>query len=308
MDTKFNSKSDVYDYMEDNMFTCKFRGTPHEFLPRSHLETVTGKSTIERVVKGDDLIMLNSRELSVFVEQVHLHGRRLFAICVYCDISMGALKVMVDNGLTDTRLPLGNDDFGSLDRHRGIVKVFTANQKHFNTAFFLENRIQELDDRISYRSIPIDFEECPANFKGRGAFGEVWKVKIHPDHRGFSCRTNENSQFAMKVTQHEGREQNYHRAMAGLNHPHLVKCLASFTMGTKYQMVYELANCDLELFIQRNPVASKVPGLTTPWLAQQLAGLAGALQVVHNPDGSEPHRMSNSLSVPLANVTKTGVS
>lgn len=41
----------------------------------------------------------------------------------------------------------------------------------------------------------------------------------------------------MKVTPHEGREQDYHRQMEGLNHPHLVKCLASFTLGAKYQMV-----------------------------------------------------------------------
>lgn len=43
---------------------------------------------------------------------------------------------------------------------------------------------------------------------------------------------------------------------------------------------------------------SKRPELTEAWLAQQLAGIAGALKVVHNPQGL--------LNVPNANTTRTG--
>jgi hypothetical protein len=118
----------------------------------------------------------------------------------------------------------------------------------------MTDSIQTLGDlRPDGFTIPIDYEETDVNYKGKGAFGTVWKVRIHGDHHNFACvrslqldgigmltkpkETNEEGFFAMKVTPHEGREQDYHRQMAGLNHSHLVKCLASFTLGAKYQMV-----------------------------------------------------------------------
>ncbi|KAF1960380.1 kinase-like protein [Byssothecium circinans] len=303
-----NNKFDVYDHMEDHMVNYKFRNLPQEFLPEPQLKLVTGKATIKRIIMQDDSVLLNDHELTAFVDQVHSSARRLFAICVYCDSPMAFLKAMLDNGLKDTSLPLGNrDDFGSLKQQRSLIQNFIAQQRRFNTAFFSENSMEKLDDRMSNCfSIPIDHEESAANWKGKGAFGEVWKVRIHPDQRSFSCGTNSENQFAMKVTQHEGREQNYHRAMAGLNHPHLVKCLSSFILDTKYQMVYELANCDLEGFMRDNPIASEKPELTASWLAQQLAGLAGALQVVHNPESPKSPNANNSLSVPSTNPAKTG--
>lgn len=69
--------------------------------------------------------------------------------------------------------------------------------------------------------------------------------------------------------------------------------------------MYDLANCDLEDFMSKYPVAARAPGVTPSWLPQQLAGLAGALKVVHNPDGSNTADNS-TLSVPQANQKKTG--
>lgn len=110
----------------------------------------------------------------------------------------------------------------------------------------------------------------------------------------------------MKITQHEGRELNYHRGMAGQEHPHLVRCLTSFTLGAKYHMVYELANSDLESFIHANSSASRLPKLSDSWLAQQLAGLAGAVQAVHNPEGAAKFSGGNNLGVPSMHPDKTG--
>lgn len=299
--------NDVFDYMEDHMVTYNFRGQPQRFLPDAALDKVTGRAVIQRIIAQDQTLVQNIIEQSQFVDDVYQKGRRLFAICVYCDQALSYLKAMLENDLTDVSLPLKDNDFGSLNQHRKFVRSFTANQKHFNTIYLSEGSILKLDDRLSDRfSIPIDYEEKPASFKGRGAFGEVWEVKIHSDQHPFLRGANEDSQFAMKVTQHEGREQNYHRAMAGLNHSHLVKCLASFTLGAKYQMIYELASCDLEDFIQKHPCATPRSGLTSSWLAQQLAGLAGALQVVHNPDGSTSSNDASSLGVPKTNSAKSG--
>ncbi|KAF2441713.1 kinase-like protein [Karstenula rhodostoma CBS 690.94] len=299
MPASMNNTEDVCDYMEDHMVTYNFRGQPQQFLPRLALEKVTRKEVVQKIVAQDKDIVLNNREQTKLVDQIVRVGGRLFAICVNCGTTMQHLKVMLDNGITDERLPLSKDDFGSLKEKRTFVKGFIGNQKHFNTISFPVDSIQRLNDLQSdLFTIPIDYEELEANRKGKGAFGTVWKVRIHSEHRSFTCETNDGEFFAMKVTPHEGREQDYHRQMAGLNHSHLVKCLASFTLGAKYQMIYELASCDLEEFMRDRPKPSRHPELTHAWLAQQLAGLSGALKVVHNPQGL--------LNVPNANTTRTG--
>lgn len=86
----------------------------------------------------------------------------------------------------------------------------------------------------------------------------------------------------MKVTQHEGtREVSFHRAMANLSHSHLLKCLASFTFSSQYNMIYEKANCDVEKFMAANEDPRKLD-LRSDDLAQQLLGLADALSTIHN--------------------------
>jgi serine/threonine protein kinase len=70
--------------------------------------------------------------------------------------------------------------------------------------------------------------------------------------------------------------------------------------------VYELANSDLESFIHENPISSRNPELSDSWLPQQLAGLAGAVQVVHNPEGSFKLAGGNTLGIPSPNAEKTG--
>ncbi|KAL5415622.1 hypothetical protein PMIN03_002583 [Paraphaeosphaeria minitans] len=299
MAKSMNNKDDVCDYMEAHTVTFNFRGQPQRFLPRSALEYATRKDVVQKIVAQDKETILNNREQAELVDRIVRAGRKLFAICVHCGVTMQHLKVMLDNGITDKRLPLSKDDFGSLKEKRFFVANFIANQKQYNTISLSVDSIQRLDDLQSDRfTIPIEYEEIEANYKGKGAFGTVWKVRIHRDHRSFICETKDGDLFAMKVTPHEGREQDYHRQMAGLNHPHLVKCLASFTLGAKYQMIYELASCDLEEFMRERSKPSKHPELTEAWLAQQLAGVASALKVVHNPQGM--------LNVPNANTLRTG--
>jgi serine/threonine protein kinase len=102
----------------------------------------------------------------------------------------------------------------------------------------------------------------------------------------------------MKVTEQASRELDFHLAMAGLDHPHLLKCYASFTFSFKYHMIYEKANCNMEEFIMKNKDAAKIPSLDSRKLATQLYGLAAALSVIHNQDQSETNRQSGHLDVP----------
>lgn len=114
----------------------------------------------------------------------------------------------------------------------------------------------------------------------------------------------------MKVTEQGPyglREQNFHQAMASaeLKHPHLAKCLTSFTFGDQYYMIYELADCDLEAFMRNHPDSNQVLGLTQLSIAQQLYGLAAALELVHD-QGDTQDAEPGKLNVKRENGGKTG--
>lgn len=116
---------------------------------------------------------------------------------------------------------------------------------------------------------------------------------------------------------YEGREKNYHREMemVGLDHPHLAKCLTSFTFKHRYYRIYELANCDLEAFMQDNSEPNLIPGLTELAFARQLYGLAAALRLVHDKGESQTsgpatldvpreinRKLSHALDIKPANI------
>ena len=112
----------------------------------------------------------------------------------------------------------------------------------------------------------------------------------------------------MKVTQHEGtREVSFHRAMASIPpHPHLLRCLASFTFSSQYHMIYEKADSDVEKFMAKNSNPRGPPGMESTDLAQQLFGLASALAAIHNHGQSSISQSPGLLSVPGSSAQKTG--
>lgn len=182
-----DNKKEVRAFIKEHTVTYKFRGTPQRFLPISALDAVTQREVIRHVLEQDEKITLSDREHDELIERIYDKGRKLFATCVMCG-KMKYLKAMLDNGLTDADLPLNETKFGVLAKKGEFVDNFMENQKRFNTIFFPKDDIQNLDDDNSDRfTIPIHFEEKDGNRKGRGAFGEVWMIKIHPDQRSFPC-------------------------------------------------------------------------------------------------------------------------
>jgi serine/threonine protein kinase len=108
----------------------------------------------------------------------------------------------------------------------------------------------------------------------------------------------------MKVIQHEKsivREKNFINDTKKLKHDHLVKCYASWKFGAKYHMIYELAECNLEEFIQKMKDPKDHPALNNAWLIKQMCGLAGALRAVHTQEEDVKHTSNdNRLDVPKA--------
>lgn len=110
----------------------------------------------------------------------------------------------------------------------------------------------------------------------------------------------------MKVTQHAGREPQFHLAMAELTHSHLLKCLASFTFSSKYHMIYEKADDDLEKFMRARNNTTDTSSFSASDLARQLYGLAGALNLIHNQEMTGSHQNPNLLGIPQERSSRTG--
>ena len=102
----------------------------------------------------------------------------------------------------------------------------------------------------------------------------------------------------MKVIRHK---KNFSNDTEIPKHDHLIKCYASWKFGAEYHMIYELAECNLEEFIQKTKHPKDDPTLNNAWLIEQMCGLAGALRAVHTQEEDGKHTSNdNMLDVPKA--------
>ncbi|KAH7359965.1 kinase-like domain-containing protein [Pyrenochaeta sp. MPI-SDFR-AT-0127] len=302
MATIFSDTDKVFEFMEENMVILNFRGEDQEFLPRSAFEQVTTKDVIRLAALEPHDFLWTDQALENFVDRVYEQGRIMFATCFYAQgLTMNILKGLLDQGLTDADIPLPRNACANTKLKR-YVSAFRDNQKRFYVADFQKNSYQDLDGITK----PINFEEKPSNLLGRGAFGEVWSIKLHSEHHSLLSRPNQSQEFALKVTQQESRELDFHDAMRKLSHPHLLKCLASFTFDSKYHMIYEKADCNVEDFMKRHENAQNLSQLSGQDLAEQLYGLAEALSVIHNQEDTNFNLKSNLLSIPQKPPPRSG--
>ncbi|KAF3052407.1 hypothetical protein E8E11_001850 [Didymella keratinophila] len=294
---------DVIEYMDSHMTTVTFRGEEQTFLPRPNFDLVTSEAVIRSCVSRDGNLCLGHQEQNDFVHKICTEGRKMFATCVYGELPLTCVKTLFESGLTDAKFPFREEDCPLQKYKRRFKACFLENQKLFNSAYLDLNSEQEWDGRVAK---PVGLDERRSSLLGQGAFGDVYKIWIHPDQRSFSSGADKHGFFAMKVTQHEGtREVSFHRAMADLSHDHLLKCLASFTFSSQYYMVYEKADCDVEKLMAMNNDPRKLVDLRPGDLAQQLFGLADALNLIHNQGQTDCKRTSNLLA-PRHAVQKTG--
>ncbi|KAF9693554.1 hypothetical protein EKO04_008240 [Ascochyta lentis] len=303
MAPKLENVTQVSDYMDEHMTETVFRGEKQVFLPKPDFDIVSSESVIRSLVSNDEELYLGQLEKEELVQRIYREGRKMFATCVFGDLPLTCLKALFEDGLSDAKFPFDEDDCPGQISKRKFRASFIRNQKLFSPAYLEMDSEQNWDGRVTK---PIEYDESKSELLGQGAFGDVYRIRIHCSQRSFSSGANKDGFFAMKVTQHEGtREVSFHRAMANLSHHHLLKCLASFTFSSKYHMIYEKADCDVEKFMARYADPRKLPGLMPNDLAQQLFGLADALSVIHNQGQSEPGK-GTSLLVPGTGNQKTG--
>lgn len=176
---KFMDTDDVFTYIQRNLVQTTFRGEQQRFLRKLAFDEITTKQTIHLVAAEDEALFLDEDDLGQFVGRVARDGKRLFATCVQGSLPMTCLQLLLESGLTDASMPLTEEDFPGRKFKRSFVGSFLPNQALFNTAYFHLDSIQDLSGLTK----PIDHDET--KMIGKGAFGAVYTVKIHVEHRSF---------------------------------------------------------------------------------------------------------------------------
>ncbi|KAH8672212.1 kinase-like domain-containing protein [Ilyonectria robusta] len=143
-----------------------------------------------------------------------------------------------------------------------------------------------------------------AELENCGAFGAVTLVEFHPTSHSFdaaltgvslvwkashhSIKMNR-SRIAIKTLHDEkfNDEKQFRREFDQLNrfsgfvHKHLVTTLGAFKYGSQWSFVFPGAACDLDMCLEeQNPPWNPK---TVRWASDQLWGIMGALDTIHNP-------------------------
>lgn len=179
----FENVLQVRAYANDHIAQTEFRGEEQEFLPTPDFNIITAESAIRAVVWNDEKLFLGQQEREALVSKIMQEGRKMFATCVYSSLPMTCLKALFDDGLSDRKFPFKIGDAPGQKDNQKFRAAFIKNQKLFNVAFFERSSEQSLDGGIRK---PIDYDESEDAMLGRGAFGEVYKIGIHPSQRSFT--------------------------------------------------------------------------------------------------------------------------
>lgn len=188
-DVKENSLEtalEVVEFMERNMAITMFRGEEQIFLPKPSFDIVTSEIVVRNLVSTDEGLVFEHQEREDFIQKVVLHGSKMFATCIFSEMSLACVKNLFDSGLTDEQFPFKISDCLAFTKagsppdfisRRKTRSTFVPNQKLFNTAFFSLDSELFLDDRVAK---PIDFDESMKYLLGSGSSGLVYKIHIHP--------------------------------------------------------------------------------------------------------------------------------
>lgn len=175
--------NEIPDFIDANMAITEFRGEKQTFLPQTIFDLVTTEKVIRHLVARDEDLYLGPQEEEDFVRRILTQGKRMFVTCIYGELSLTCVKSLFEYGLSDKRFPFKEEDCPAHMAKRKFRLAFLENQKRFNPAFFALNSEQNWDEHMTK---PLKLDESKNSLLGQGAFGDVYKVWIHPAQRSFS--------------------------------------------------------------------------------------------------------------------------
>ncbi|KFA72021.1 hypothetical protein S40288_07655 [Stachybotrys chartarum IBT 40288] len=259
------------------------------FLPLDFLAMVINKRSVEMELKDLDVGKQWLRESPELPGRITGHAKKVFAALALMD-KTGAIRSLLDEGLTDEYLPLSqhSDHEGLLSRngemHFPFSKWRVASVNEFVRRKQWLFMAPVLD--TSGRLIKVD-PECPLPFVDseivdNGAAGIVHRAKLHPAHQnGYSTETVD-LQVAVKQFLRKSdfiKEDDILQQIKSLQHVNIIRHFASIERGDKGYIVFPWADRgNLQEFWESEPETSPSRVL---WSLRQMLGLSKALHLLH---------------------------
>jgi hypothetical protein len=133
-----------------------------------------------------------------------------------------------------------------------------------------------------------------------GGFGEVFKVRIHPDHHNFhdDLRQSKELNFAVKRL-YSTKEEDWKKEIEILKrfssdpHRHLISLLATYVHKGSVHLLFHWADADLQEYWRSRRPKPSMDGRMVCWIARQCLGIASGIEKIHSSSTNKAARPGN---------------
>ena len=204
----------------------KYNSENERYVPRTALMRFNSLQNIREIIIQDDRLDMGSEEKEDFIQRVQTNAACLLALCVYARLNMKCLNIFLQRGLSDAAFPQITDcchedcdpDFNTLLNLRG---GFTPTQfdnvgehQDFHPSIVIPIHfvpVEEDQDEVMKAGRRRDLEEDirrttrmtdDAKQKaccGSGAYSNVYRVRIDPDHHRLQKVSGISSNFPFRA-------------------------------------------------------------------------------------------------------------
>lgn len=329
--TDFKTPSELRNYLCSHLWQSNWNG-PIDFVPEGQIYNLLTETTIRR------LLRLSRRRIDdALVDYIVTRAKRLFTLTILINQEdyklVDYMTFFRDNGYRDSKLMAGTN-FESVDVQTNELSHFQQeimedlqNERLFQSfpsREITEKQWQvltpvfstEVDSYYFHGRVVLPFRKVKTdtNRPMRGAFSEVFKIEIHPDH--FIDPLNKVSLSTQTLsaprTHHEqtNREQPKFFAVKRLIPPpeeavkieeswkreiqalklmnrmpdtgkHIIRCIAGFMQLDQYHLILEWADGGTLEDLYSDHKTPKLDGKLMQQVVSQLSGLAAALKATH---------------------------
>ncbi|OCK99742.1 kinase-like protein [Cenococcum geophilum 1.58] len=300
-----SSDAPLKDKLHEHRIECPM-GSAKFIVPECAQKSLINESVVESAIRSEHPD-INDTELADYVQNICQDARRLFTTLAYMR-KEGEICRFVRDGVTDDDLPLqrkfdnGNDytqwrlegkngkRIEALEswktRHR---EKFSNTQCLMTSPVFEPGKHYELDNSIILPFIAFTHEEGKElEFRG-GGYSEVLIKCIHPSHHTFWERSTstENRLVAVKklISPNENefrKEEKILTRLGPMNHPNLIRLLATFRQENKWHLIFPYADANLLKYWEHKEPIPNFDETTVLWSLKQMYGIADGLRLIHN--------------------------
>lgn len=305
------------------------------YISRTVLMRFNSPENIREIIIQDHRLDMEPGHKERFIHSVQSKAACLLALCVYNGLKMECLNILLLKGFSDAALPLQRrdcchdkcgPDFANLLKMRGCCTAArfdnVGEHQDFHDSVVIPIHfvpVEEDQDEIMKAGRQKDIAKVMETASrvtddvkqsaccGSGAYSNVYRVRIDPDHHRLSkvssislippCKAevlqNKDLTFALKEFKDRPNriDKDFQQELRVLDElrkyplKHIVTHLATWTQGGRYYMLFPYAQCNLREYMKwvrfGGPTKENII-----WLLRQFRGLAEALKGIHDLSGT----------------------